>query len=265
MLSDLNRVDFANVQVSSLCLDVRCWCPVPFLLYNPQFSSFYRHTTCVNIQFFLFRCCTGTGIMGVPVWGGGCSALGAGLQGHATAAKLSGAVGSLAGECGHSGAQALRAPAQLPQGSSTVPAQVVLLQVCERRQRGHTETPPLGGVTLPRRNAPNVLFPVSAVLWWSGTWPFAALPALGPSTWFACCTTSTCFTLWSIGWLKLQERRPLESWGRYNRSISTQYYTVLYDGCIIHRMWNDLSLLICWWNHPRTDVLPHLQCGISLC
>lgn len=69
--------------------------------------------------------------MGVPVRGGSGSALGAGLQGHTTAAKLSGAVGSLAGKCGHSGAQALRAPTQLPQSGSTVPAQVVLLQVCK--------------------------------------------------------------------------------------------------------------------------------------
>ena len=77
--------------------------------------------------------------MGVPVRGGSGSALGAGLQGHTTAAKLSGAVGSLAGECGHSGAQAVRAPAQLPQSGSTVPAQVVLLQVCSKNNNNHIE------------------------------------------------------------------------------------------------------------------------------
>lgn len=71
--------------------------------------------------------------MGVPVWGGGGSALGAGLQGHATAAELPGAVGGLAGERGHPGAQALRTPAQLPPGGSAVPAQVVLLQVCKKK------------------------------------------------------------------------------------------------------------------------------------
>lgn len=49
-------------------------------------------------------CCTGTGLLGVPVWGGSGSALGAGLQGYTTAAKLSGAVGCLAGQRGHSGA-----------------------------------------------------------------------------------------------------------------------------------------------------------------
>lgn len=76
------------------------------------------------------RCGTGAGVLGVPVRGKGGSALGAGLQGHVTAAKLSGAVGGLAGERGHSGAQAVRAPAQFPQSGSTVPAQVVLLQVC---------------------------------------------------------------------------------------------------------------------------------------
>ena len=40
-------------------------------------------------------------------------------------------MGRLAGECGHSGAQALRAPPQLSQGGSAVPAKVVLLQVCK--------------------------------------------------------------------------------------------------------------------------------------
>lgn len=72
--------------------------------------------------------------MGVSVWGGSGSALGAGLQGHTTAAELSGAVGGLAGECGHSGAQALWAPAQLPQSSSPVSAKVVLLQVCKEKK-----------------------------------------------------------------------------------------------------------------------------------
>lgn len=52
------------------------------------------------------------------------------------------------------------------------------------------------------------------VPWWSGTWPCAAPPASVPSTWFACCTTSTCFTWWNIAWLRLLERRPLASWGR---------------------------------------------------
>lgn len=73
--------------------------------------------------------------MGVPVRGGSRSALGAGLQGHTTAAELSGAMGSLAGKRCHSGAQALRAPAQLPEGGATVPAQVVLLQVKERGKK----------------------------------------------------------------------------------------------------------------------------------
>ena len=35
---------------------------------------------------------------------------------------------------------------------------------------------------------------VSPVLWWSGTWPCVVLPASVPSTWFACCMMSTCFT-----------------------------------------------------------------------
>lgn len=72
--------------------------------------------------------------MGVSVRGESGAALGAGLQGHATAAELSGAVGGLAGERGHSGAEAVRAPAQLPQGGAAVPAQVVLLQVSQRHK-----------------------------------------------------------------------------------------------------------------------------------
>lgn len=88
-------------------------------------------------------CCgTGAGILGVPVRGKGGSALGAGLQGHVTAAKLSGAVGGLAGERGHSGAQAVRAPAQFPQSGSTVPAQVVLLQVCKSPNSSLSVMPP---------------------------------------------------------------------------------------------------------------------------
>lgn len=69
------------------------------------------------------------------------AALGAGLQGHVAAAELSGAVGGLAGERGHSGAQALRAPAQFPQSGSPVPAQVVLLQVCKRQNPSLTVMP----------------------------------------------------------------------------------------------------------------------------
>lgn len=42
-------------------------------------------------------------------------------------------MGGLAGERGHPGAQALRTPAQLPPGGSAVPAQVVLLQVCKKK------------------------------------------------------------------------------------------------------------------------------------
>lgn len=93
---------------------------------------FHFHCTSVKRQLCLHCCCIGAGIMGVPVWGGSGSALGAGLQSHATAAKLSGAMGSLAGQCGHSSAQALWAPAQLPPSGSTIPAQVVLLQVCKK-------------------------------------------------------------------------------------------------------------------------------------
>lgn len=68
--------------------------------------------------------------MGLPVWRGSGSALGAGLQGHTTAAKLFGAMGGLAGQRGHSSAQTLWAQTQLPQSCPTVPAEVVLLQVC---------------------------------------------------------------------------------------------------------------------------------------
>ena len=67
--------------------------------------------------------------MGVQVRGGRGAAVGAGLQGHAAAAQLPGAVGHLAGQRGDPGPGALRPPHQLPQGGPPVPAQLVLLQV----------------------------------------------------------------------------------------------------------------------------------------
>ena len=68
--------------------------------------------------------------MGVPVRRHAGAAAGAGLQGHAQAGQLPGAVGPVAGGRGQPGAQAPRGPGQLPQGRPPVPAQVVLLQVC---------------------------------------------------------------------------------------------------------------------------------------
>lgn len=68
--------------------------------------------------------------MGVPLRGPCSAAAGAGLQGDAAAAELTGAVGSLAGRRRESGAQALPGQRRLPQGRQALPPQVVLLQVC---------------------------------------------------------------------------------------------------------------------------------------
>lgn len=127
MLSDLNRVDFANVQVRRTLIWVK---------------GVYVHAAAASLDSPSACAGAGAGILGVPVRGKGGSALGAGLQGHVAAAELPGAVGGLVGERGHSGAQAVRAPAQFPQSGSPVPAQVVLLQVCRHPNSSLSVTPP---------------------------------------------------------------------------------------------------------------------------
>lgn len=109
MLSDLNRVDFANVQVvnrAQTLSDARC-APVD------RFASYV----------------TGAGVVGVPVRRERGAASGAGLQSHPAAAEFSGPVGHLVGQRGLSGAQASPGQPQLPQGGPAVSAQMVLLQV----------------------------------------------------------------------------------------------------------------------------------------
>ncbi|XP_049563532.1 DNA-binding protein RFX2 isoform X3 [Orcinus orca] len=107
MLSDLNRVDFANVQGRaremslSLRTDPALACPRP----------------------------TGAGLMGVPVRGGRGAASGAGLQADPAAAELPGPVGQLAGQRSHPGPEAARGQPQLPEGCAAVPAEMVLLQL----------------------------------------------------------------------------------------------------------------------------------------
>lgn len=165
---------------------------------------------------------TGASVVGVPVWGEHGSALGAGLQGYPTAAKLSGAVGGLAGQRGHSSAEALRAAAQLPQGGPAVPTQVVLLQVAKQRQTQPNR--------LEERLVHIFFFFMGSlrvtVRWSSGTWPYEVLRASVLFTWSACFTTSTCSTWWSIGWLKLRERLLLASWARY--VITAWIYILLF-------------------------------------
>lgn len=112
----------------------RCWVISTALTLPTYRSEQFRALVSITHVFskppVCSSCCrTGAGVLGVPVRGGRGPALGAGLQGHPAAAELFGAVGSLAGQRGHPGAQALRAPAQLPQGSSTIPAEMVFLQV----------------------------------------------------------------------------------------------------------------------------------------
>ena len=74
----------------------------------------------------------GAGVLGVPLWGPRGAATRAGLQAHAAAAELPGAVGRLAGRGGLPGPEALPAQCRFPQGCQALPAQVVFLQVSER-------------------------------------------------------------------------------------------------------------------------------------
>ena len=74
----------------------------------------------------------GAGVLGVPLWGPRGAAAGAGLQAHAAAAELPGAVGCLAGWGGLPGPKALPAQRRFSQGCQALPAQMVLLQVTAR-------------------------------------------------------------------------------------------------------------------------------------
>lgn len=112
MLSDLNRVDFANVQVS-------WWRRVRGGAVPSQYPA-----PCPSV-----RLPAGAGLVGVPLRGPRGAAIGAGLQGDAAAAELAGAVGGLAGRRGQPGAEALPGQLRLPQGCQALPPQVVLLQV----------------------------------------------------------------------------------------------------------------------------------------
>ena len=56
--------------------------------------------------------------------------------------------------------------------------------------------------------------------WWSETWPCVVQPVLALSTWFACCMMSTCSTWSNIVWLRLLEKLPSLSWERYERRYS---------------------------------------------
>lgn len=108
MLSDLNRVDFANVQVGfvkwfHLALDSTT---VPLTDTQPSF--------CLPS--------VGAGLLGVPVWGPRCPAAGAGLQADPPAAELLGAVGCMAGRGGLSGPKAVPAQPCLPKGCQALPA-----------------------------------------------------------------------------------------------------------------------------------------------
>ena len=119
MLSDLNRVDFANVQVSAgragdeLGVARRGGPP------GRQLSR-GRPPSCSV---------PGAGLMGVPLRGPRGAAAGAGLQSDAAAAELTGAVGGLAGWRREPGAQALPGQHRLPQSRQALPPQVVVLQV----------------------------------------------------------------------------------------------------------------------------------------
>lgn len=115
MLSDLNRVDFANVQVSAgRAGESKATPGAPGLAAEPGDA---------------LPLCPGAGLVGVPLRGPGGAAAGAGLQGDAAAAELPGAVGGLAGWRRESGAQALPGQRRLSQGRQALPPQVVLLQV----------------------------------------------------------------------------------------------------------------------------------------
>lgn len=120
MLSDLNRVDFANVQVSAVRAgdDER---GVARRGGSRGRRLSRGHPPSCSVP--------GAGLVGVPLRGPRGAATGAGLQSDAAAAELTGAVGGLAGWRREPGAQALPGQRRLPQGRQALPPQVVILQV----------------------------------------------------------------------------------------------------------------------------------------
>lgn len=146
MLSDLNRVDFANVQVrhhqimslfkwkgpsGSTSVAVCCWnfwfcvymklnligCVCNFLWCVAGHLSLLFHQWWLQSFTELLPSCmptTGTGLVGVSVWRPRCPEAGAGFQTDPPAAELSGAVGCMAGWRGLSGPKALSTQPCLP-------------------------------------------------------------------------------------------------------------------------------------------------------
>ena len=73
----------------------------------------------------------GASILGVPVRRQSCDAVGAGFQADVAASDVVGAVGGVVGRRRQSGPQLTRIESQLSKGSTSVPPQVVLLQVSD--------------------------------------------------------------------------------------------------------------------------------------
>lgn len=110
MLSDLNRVDFANVQVSAAGqANARRPGPAPSGAWAVAAAAAAEPRVSAG-------CIAGAGLVGVPLRGPRSAAAGTGLQSDASAAELTGTMGGLAGRRGEPGAQALPGQRRLPQG-----------------------------------------------------------------------------------------------------------------------------------------------------